>query len=377
MRAPAPKVVLGGLAVLLAAAAAVVAVHLAATPPAPIEELMRDIPGLGSRMLPNLVRAEVEMTGRPHPLGAGPVDEQSLVPFSRRLTYRCSTTAFAHRNGPVRARPLPGTTRIVCYGGSLTFGHGVDDGQDYPAVLRQLLRRHGKFEVINAGNPGEPSILGARVLERLIIPIRPRLVIIGLGVRDITDWFEPANESIHYPAQYEQIGEGLKSRLEQMITLLRRNKIRAALVVPPLTSFFPYPEHRHATAAVRALGKQLGVPVFDPGETFRRQERRHGLVLQMVGQTRQALVAYSDGKPRQLLQVPVKTDRTPLSVIADRRRKRPCCITRFHVPGQTPLITNEPSQEVVACHCGCELLEVSQDAQLTVEPGGLGISSVT
>ena len=64
------------------------------------------------------------------------------------------------------------------------------------------------------------------------------------------------------------------------------------------------------------MGKALDLPVLDPGEAFKEQERRDGLVLKMSGRLdeRQELVKYEAGKPRSLLVVetePKRPSRSP------------------------------------------------------------------
>ena len=312
------KIITGAGAVLLVVFGAAVAVRCLATP-AFSEDLYQQIVGLGQRVRPNLESVEVVIPGRPHPLPFQPRSEKYTQRISRRVTYRCSTNAFGHRNGPVSGRPIPGTTRIICFGDGVTFGHGVDQGLDYPAQLQKELASRGKFEVINAGNPREKADHGVKVLERLIVPLQPAVVILDLGVNTLSGAFKAGdNETIYYPAEYENIGHVLEHSLRQMITLLQRKKIRVALIVPPLTSFFPLPEHRFTMGVIRSLGKELNVPLFDLDQAFRARERKDGLVLQMSGRLykRQELVKFQAGRPRSLLVV--ETEPVRPQHIADR-----------------------------------------------------------
>lgn len=296
----------GASAVLLALPFLGVVVVQLLTPPPFSADLYHEVVDLGPRVRPNLEQVEVVIPGRPHPLPYRPGDPGYARRIGRRLGYRCSTNAYGHRGGPVRGRPLPGTTRIICFGDSVTFGHGVDQGQDYPARLQQELDRHGKFEVINAGNPRESSLFAARALERLIIPLQPRLVILGLGLNDLTAPFQPGdNVTTYYPAEYQNIGRLVAFSLRRMIKLLRRKKIKVALIVPALNSFYPLPEHRFAMEVIRSLGPELDVPVFDMQQAFRSQQQTTGLVLKLSGRLyrHQELVKYQAGNARSLLLV--------------------------------------------------------------------------
>jgi acyl-CoA thioesterase I len=74
--------------------------------------------------------------------------------------------------------------RIVCFGDSLTSGHGIGSAAAYPALLHQKVRRAGlPFEVLNAGV--------ARATSGDAVP-RPdaalqgdvRVLVVALGVND-------------------------------------------------------------------------------------------------------------------------------------------------------------------------------------------------
>jgi len=52
--------------------------------------------------------------------------------------------------------PIPANApRIICWGDSITQGMGMDDGDDYPAVLQRLIGN--SYRVLNAGAGGEQS----------------------------------------------------------------------------------------------------------------------------------------------------------------------------------------------------------------------------
>jgi len=74
----------------------------------------------------------------------------------------------------------PGRGPVVCFGDSLTYGHGAEPAQSYPSVLRGLLGR----EVVNRGKNGDTS---AAALERLdeVVSLEPAVVILTLGGNDM------------------------------------------------------------------------------------------------------------------------------------------------------------------------------------------------
>jgi acyl-CoA thioesterase I len=74
--------------------------------------------------------------------------------------------------------------RIVCFGDSLTSGHGISPGTAYPALLHQKVRRAGlPFEVVNAGVARATS---GDALTRLEAALQGdvRLLVVALGVND-------------------------------------------------------------------------------------------------------------------------------------------------------------------------------------------------
>jgi acyl-CoA thioesterase I len=74
--------------------------------------------------------------------------------------------------------------RIVCFGDSLTSGHGIAPAAAYPAILHRRVRRAGlPFEVINAGVARETSADARRRFERALDG-DVRVLIIALGAND-------------------------------------------------------------------------------------------------------------------------------------------------------------------------------------------------
>lgn len=310
MNKPGKVALLSGVVVLLVFVALYLG-HKTTTPPPFTMDITHKISNeLGFRVRSNLKGAMVVIPDRPHPLPFLHDSVEYKAGITRRLATRCSTNAFGHRGGPMSARPSPGTTRVFCFGDDITFGLGVNDAENFPTRLQGLLGRHGKFEVVNAGNPGEQTGKTLQTLERFIVPLRPHVVLLCLGRGDILNQFQrgaPA-QAIHYPAEYDRAGEWVERLMAEMIALLRKKKIKVALVVPPLTSFFPYPYYRRTLDAIVRVGKKYDVPVFDLEEAFRQRERKDGLVFEMKGDT-QSLVKYLGGQPRRILSVKVPRER--------------------------------------------------------------------
>jgi lysophospholipase L1-like esterase len=80
---------------------------------------------------------------------------------------------------PTNAQPSGET--IVCFGDSLTFGTGAGPDESYPSRLASLLGR----EVINAGVPGNTTADALKRLDRDVLALNPRIVLITLGGNDL------------------------------------------------------------------------------------------------------------------------------------------------------------------------------------------------
>ncbi|OGX18352.1 MAG: hypothetical protein A3K83_06345 [Omnitrophica WOR_2 bacterium RBG_13_44_8b] len=72
---------------------------------------------------------------------------------------------------------------IVCFGDSITFGYGVMQGEDYPAVLSKMV----PMPVINAGMDGDTSVEALRRIESDVLGKDPFLVIIEFAGNDFLE----------------------------------------------------------------------------------------------------------------------------------------------------------------------------------------------
>jgi len=77
--------------------------------------------------------------------------------------------------------PLSPDATILAFGDSLTYGTGVNNGQNYPSQLAKLTT----LKVINEGIPGELSINGLARLPALLDKHNPDLLILIHGGNDI------------------------------------------------------------------------------------------------------------------------------------------------------------------------------------------------
>ncbi len=80
----------------------------------------------------------------------------------------------------VKEGSIPYST-IICFGDSLTYGTGADQGKDYPSQLSIMI---GK-PLINAGVPGDTTASALKRLRRDVLSGSPDLVLITLGGNDL------------------------------------------------------------------------------------------------------------------------------------------------------------------------------------------------
>ncbi len=97
--------------------------------------------------------------------------------------------SFGLRGEDIQLNKDEGAFRIICLGGSPTFGWGVDYKDAYPYQLQELLReKYGSkknIEVINAGNIGYSSYQGVNFLKRDILKFSPDLITVAYVINDV------------------------------------------------------------------------------------------------------------------------------------------------------------------------------------------------
>jgi lysophospholipase L1-like esterase len=63
---------------------------------------------------------------------------------------------------------------IICFGDSITFGYGVQPGEDYPSALAKIV----SYPVINMGIDGDTSIEALKRLKSDVLDREPLLVLV-------------------------------------------------------------------------------------------------------------------------------------------------------------------------------------------------------
>lgn len=115
----------------------------------------------------------------------------------------------------------PSIQRIVCLGGSTTYGTGVSNNDDaYPAQLERLLNerseseRAGVFEVLNLGVGGYTSLEVLRLLETEALALDPDIVLIQVAINDVGPRLYPGFtcDYSHFRKPMRPLPDGVVSR---------------------------------------------------------------------------------------------------------------------------------------------------------------------
>lgn len=153
--------------------------------------------------------------------------------------------------GPLRAADRP---VLICYGDSITAGHGLPDGQAYPDYLQKLLDARGyHYKVVNQGTSGATTKDALGGLP-YVLRLHPDVVIVEFGGNDGLRGL-PVAET--------------RNNLDQVLTGLERAHVKimlAGITLPPdygpdyIKSFdqiFRDLAARHHVALVPMLYKDL------------------------------------------------------------------------------------------------------------------------
>lgn len=98
----------------------------------------------------------------------------------RCLLLLCCAAWLAGCGGDERPLPLAPGSRVLAFGDSVTHGTGAGPDEDYPTRLAALTR----WEISNAGIPGDTAQAAVARIEAALEESRPALVLIELGGND-------------------------------------------------------------------------------------------------------------------------------------------------------------------------------------------------
>jgi len=228
------------------------------------------------------------------------------------LRYRTNSYGFRTREFTPKQ---PGTFRVLCFGGSTTFGVGPE-GTTWPEVLEEELKRRfpGRaFEVFNLGQDTASSAFSVVNLALVGVHLEPDLVIVYQCANDLAalgykgartdyahrlkDFSYPPSVGMHLPRwvfhsrlvtvvchaidtrlgaydlfsnslipaeKSENPYEGEQAFLSNLRTLVEISRGYGAKAI--LSTFHSYDDveaYRYFNPKIRAIARELGVPLCD------------------------------------------------------------------------------------------------------------------
>jgi len=138
------------------------------------------------------------------------------------------------RSGKVNVQKSPGVSRIICMGGSSTWGSGVGDNETWPAFLELIVREKGiEAQIINAGISGYTSFQVMIFIREYLLRYNPDAFILYIGHNDMAHSFGPYSER-----ELWEMMHGKRGRYGQVITAIQKqlsqvrlyNALRIAVV---------------------------------------------------------------------------------------------------------------------------------------------------
>lgn len=112
-----------------------------------------------------------------------------LVPsFTRQGELTKTSNALGYRGAEIAIPKPAGTTRIVCLGGSTTYGWQVNDDEAWPAVLQELLNDAAPDLTVEVVNAGVESYTSAESLANLafrVLELQPDLLVVHHAANDV------------------------------------------------------------------------------------------------------------------------------------------------------------------------------------------------
>lgn len=162
------------------------------------------VPGFTTGVLdPPFLDSERHRRLEPHPYLVGaPKPGWASLPKQKQASHN----SFGLRGAEIALKKPAGVRRIVCLGGSSTYGNGPQsDGATWPARLQVLLnqrRPEVPVEVINGGAPSWSTFESLINLAFRMVEFEPDLVIVYHATNDAAPalWPNPTFDNSHFRA---------------------------------------------------------------------------------------------------------------------------------------------------------------------------------
>ena len=157
---------------------------------------------------------------RPHPYTA-----YNLAPgaIRRQSGIEMRINSLGYRGPEFPLEKPPGETRVVCVGGSTTFGTSVEEPDSWPRRLEGLLRsqlRDRPISVINAGVPGFTTAETLVNVALRVMDVSPDVLVILENVNDLAPrlWPHFASDYSHYRKPMTSPSQGFVDRALEKVS---------------------------------------------------------------------------------------------------------------------------------------------------------------
>ena len=147
--------------------------------------------------------------------------------MKRAIVLSCALFAILLASTAYAQQPI----RIVAFGGSSTYGQGVERADAYPAKLERALKAKGyNVSVANAGVSGDKTADGLARLASAV-PNGTHIVIVEYGINDIF-------------ARVDR--ETIRANLDTMLSRLKERGAQILLIAPLAVNMRPMAERHGA-----------------------------------------------------------------------------------------------------------------------------------
>lgn len=145
--------------------------------------------------------------------------DRDLVGVPRKnIDTKINGIVYRHNAHGFRGRELEEPKvkkRIVCIGGSTTYGVGVSNNETWPYYLDSLLQP--EYEVLNLGIPGHSSVEHKKLLPIAIKEYEPDAVVVHCGLNDLRNMHvtDLGHDYAHFhqPSLHAGLGFCMQDRL--------------------------------------------------------------------------------------------------------------------------------------------------------------------
>ncbi len=117
--------------------------------------------------------------------------------------------------------------RIICLGGSTTFGDSSSPAMTYPNILKRMIneRLELNYEVINAGVPGYTTLQLKRYLISELFDYKPDILVVAVGWNDIIQSFRKKwtpQDTLNQESKFSFLGKAAVYRLMKKIIFKKK-----------------------------------------------------------------------------------------------------------------------------------------------------------